>query len=184
MVTYSEILNGKRGGVSSSVHTFINELKLVNLHNRRNKLMGLISFLSRIFGIRLEFNGTPEMFLAMVIYMQKKNNPNYSEREVLQWAAVLQKIVKVNLSPYKDFTDLLEHGTPDFSMMHIVDGKIKEHNQRVELKKAIYGPDAELGDDDSMTSKSEDAVAARKFVKDLSKYVKFSDEDQRKLDDL
>jgi hypothetical protein len=57
------------------------------------------------------------------------------------------------------------------------------HHRR-DLKKAIYGENADLGDDDVMKSNSEGAVFARNFVKDMSKYVQLSEEEQKKLDDL
>ncbi|MGJ1264825.1 hypothetical protein [Sphingobacterium spiritivorum] len=43
--------------------------------------MGLLSFFSKLFGARRKWNGTPEMFLAMVMFMQKKNNPEYVKHE-------------------------------------------------------------------------------------------------------
>lgn len=143
--------------------------------------MGLASFLSNMFmGKSSSWNGTPETFLAFVLFFQKKNNPTYSEREVLQWGDVLQKIIKVKLSPYKDFKDLLERGEPDFSMIKPIEDKIAELHQRIELKKAIYGDDVDLGDDDIMTSDSESAVRARNMVEDLSKYVQFSEKKEGK----
>ncbi|OKS88718.1 hypothetical protein RG47T_4196 [Mucilaginibacter polytrichastri] len=36
---------------------------------------------------------------------------------MLQWGEVMQKVIKVNLSPYQDFADLLQNGKPDFSMV-------------------------------------------------------------------
>lgn len=118
------------------------------------------------------------MFLAMAMDMQARNNPVYSVQEVMQWGEVLQKVINVKLSPYKDFSDLLQRGTPDYSMVKKVNGKLDELHQRQELKKAIYGDKANLGDDDIMTSNSEGAVFARKMIKDLSNYVDFP-EDQR-----
>lgn len=146
--------------------------------------MGLLSFFSKLFSARSKWNGTPEMFLAMVIFMQKKNNPAYSEHEVLQWGEVLQKVMKVNLSPYKDFRDLLERGTPDFAMMEQVEDKVSEMQQRIKLKKAIYGENTDLGDDDIMTSDAESAVSARKFINDLSEHIEFQEDEQRKFDDI
>jgi len=52
------------------------------------------------------------------------------------------------------------------------------------LKKAIYGEYADLGDDDVMKSDSKDAISARGMVKDLSKYLIFSEEEQKKTDRL
>jgi hypothetical protein len=54
------------------------------------------------------------MFLAMVMEMQSRNNREFSEREVLQWGKTMQKVIKVNLAPYKDFVDPMEHGKPDY----------------------------------------------------------------------
>jgi hypothetical protein len=96
----------------------------------------------------------------------------------------MQKVMKVNLQPYRDFKDLAENGTPDDTLVEKVDNKVKEINQRKDLKQAIYGPDVDLGKDDVMKSNDEGAVFARKMVKDLSQHVRFSDEEQRKLDEL
>jgi hypothetical protein len=96
----------------------------------------------------------------------------------------MQKVMKVNLQPYQDFRDLTENGTPDSSMVEKVDGRVKELEQRRDLKQAIYGPNADLGDDDVMKSNDPGAVFARSMVKDLSEHVRFSDEEQKKLDDL
>jgi len=74
--------------------------------------------------------------LAMVQYMAKKNNPEYSKEELLQWGEVMKKVMKVNLQPYLDFKDLAENGTPDCSMVEKVDGKVKEIEQRRDLKQA------------------------------------------------
>jgi hypothetical protein len=146
--------------------------------------MGFLSFISRLLGLGRRWNGSPEQYLAMVQYMARKNNPDYTLQEFLQWGNVMQKVMNVDLTPYKDFRELLEKGTPDYSMVGKLDEKIAELNQRRELKQAIYGPGADLGDDDVMKSQSEGAVAARNMVKDLSQFVRFSEEDQKKLDDL
>ncbi|SDE64665.1 hypothetical protein SAMN05216464_10883 [Mucilaginibacter pineti] len=146
--------------------------------------MGFLSFISKLLGLGRRFSGSPEQYLAMVQYMAKKNNPDYSVEELLQWGEVMQKVMKVNLQPYKDFKDLAENGTPDHSMVEKVDDKVKEIHQRRDLKQAIYGPDADLGDDDVMKSNDKGAVFARKMVKDLSKHVEFSDEEKKKLNDL
>jgi hypothetical protein len=146
--------------------------------------MGFLSFISKLLGLGRRFSGTPEQYLAMVQYMAKKNNPEYSMEELLQWGEVMQKVMKVNLQPYQDFKDLAENGTPDDSMVEKVDDKVKELEQRRDLKQAIYGPNANLGDDDVMKSKDPGAVLARNMVKDLSEHVKFSDEEQKKLDEL
>jgi hypothetical protein len=146
--------------------------------------MGFLSFISGLLGLGRRWNGSPEQYLAMVQYMARKNNPKYNLQEFLQWGEVMQKVMKVNLSPYKDFRELLEKGTPDYSMVKKLDGKLSELNQRRELKRAIYGPDADLGDDDVMNSQSEGAIFARDFVKDFSQHVRFSDEDQKKIDEM
>ena len=146
--------------------------------------MGFLSFISRLLGLGRRFSGTPEQYLAMVQYMARKNNPDYSMEELLQWGEVMQKVMKVNLQPYYDFKDLAENGTPDDSMVEKVDGKVKEMEQRRDLKQAIYGPNANLGNDDVMKSDDPGAVFARNMVKDLSEHVEFSDEEQRKLKDL
>lgn len=146
--------------------------------------MGFLSFISKLLGLGRRFSGTPEQYLAMVQYMAKKNNPEYNKEELLQWGEVMQKVMKVNLHPYQDFKDLAENGTPDESMVEKVDGKVKDMEKRRDLKQAIYGPNADLGDDDVMKSNEEDAVFARKMVKDLSQHVQFSDEEQKKLDEL
>ena len=58
----------------------------------------------------------------------------------------------------------------------------QEVHQRRDLKKAIYGPDADLGDDDVPKSPSEGAVFARDMIKAMSAHVRFSDYDQREID--
>jgi hypothetical protein len=146
--------------------------------------MGFLSFIGKVLGLGRRFSGTPEQYLAMVQYMAKKNNLEYSKEELLQWGEVMQKVMKVNLQPYQDFKDLAENGTPDHSMVEKVDGKVKELEQRRDLKQAIYGQNADLGDDDVMKSNDPGAVFARKMVKDLSQHVSFSEEEQRKLNDL
>jgi len=146
--------------------------------------MGFLSFISRWLGLSRRWNGSPEQYLAMVQYMAKKNNPNYNLQEFLQWGEVMQKVMRVNLKPYKNFRELLEKGDPDYSMVEKLDEKLSELNQRRDLKKAIYGPNADLGDDDVMNSQSEGAVFARNMVKDLSEHVRFSDDDQKIIDDM
>jgi hypothetical protein len=69
-------------------------------------------------------------------------------------------------------------------MVEKVNGNVKEIEQRRDLKQAIYGPNADLGDDDVMKSNDLGAVFARNMVKDLSEHVRFSEEEQRKLDEL
>ena len=146
--------------------------------------MGLLSFLSRILGLGRRFYGSPEQYLAMVQYMAFKNNPDFTATELLQWGDVMQKIMKVKLDPYKDFRDLAINGKADYSQIERVDEKLKELQQRKDLKQAIYGDRADLGEDDVLKSDSESAVFARKFVKDMAQHVRFSDEDQRQIDNF
>ncbi|EHQ29706.1 hypothetical protein [Mucilaginibacter paludis] len=146
--------------------------------------MGFLSFIAKLLGLGRRWNGTPEQYLAMVMYMAKKNNPDYTVQELWQWGETMQKVMNVKLAPYKDFLDLVERGTPDYTMVEKVDEKISELHQRRDLKQAIYGEKADLGEDDVMRSDSESAVFARKMVKDLSEHVRFSDEEQKKLDEL
>jgi hypothetical protein len=146
--------------------------------------MGFLSFISKLIGLGRRWRGTPEQYLAMVQYMAHKNNPEYGAEELLQWGEVMQKVMKVNLKPYQDFRDLAVNGTPDYSMVEKLDEKVKGMEQRRDLKQAIYGPNADLGNDDVMKSKDAGAIFARKMVKDLSQHVQFSDEEQRKLDEL
>lgn len=146
--------------------------------------MGFLSFISKLLGLERHFSGTPEQYLAMMQYMAKKNNPDYSKQELLQWGEVMQNVMKVDLEPYRDIKDLAENGTPDDSMVERVDEKVKEINQRKNLKQAIYGPNADLGDDDFITSNDPGAVFARKMVKDLSQHVQFPNGEQENLDKL
>lgn len=146
--------------------------------------MGFLSFISKLLGLGRRFSGTPEQYLAMVQYMAQKNNPDYSMEELLQWGEVMHKVMNVNLHPFRDFKDLAENGVPDDSMVEKVDQKVKEINQRKDLKQAIYGSNADLGDDDVMKSNDPGAVFARKMVKDLSQHVSFPDEEQRTLNNL
>jgi len=146
--------------------------------------MSFLSFIIRALKLKPSWNGTPEMFLALVLDMQHRNNPVYSLNEVLQWGEVMQKVISVKLAPFKNFPDLLQNGTPDYTLVKKMGTKLDELNHRQELKKAIHGAHADLGDDDIMTSNAEGAVFARKMVKDLSKYVDFPEEERRKLDDI
>lgn len=146
--------------------------------------MGIIDFFGKLFKGKRKFSGTPEMFLAMVMEFQSQNNKVYVAQEVLQWGEVLQQVITVNLSPYKDFADLMEKAKPDFTMVEKMRGKLNEVHQRVELKKAIYGEKADLGDDDILTSNSAGAIFARNMVKDLSNYVEFPEEEQENLKKL
>lgn len=146
--------------------------------------MKLFQLLLRLFGFKPRWNGTPEMFLAMVMEMQSRNNKEFSVQEVLQWGEVMQKVIKVDLSPYTSFADLMQHGIPDFSLVEKVRGKMDELKHRQALKQAIYGQHADLGDDDVMKSDSESAVFARRMVKDLSKHVQFPDSEQDQINQL
>ena len=146
--------------------------------------MSFLSFILRAFKLKPSWNGTPEMFLALVLDMQHRNNPVYSLTEVLQWGEVMQKVVSVKLAPFKNFPDLLQNGTPDYTLVKKMGDRIDELKNRQELKKAIYGEDADLGDDDIMNSNAEGAVFARRMVKDLSRYVDFPEEERKNLDKL
>jgi hypothetical protein len=148
------------------------------------QVMGLLQRLLKLFKFKPSFNGTPEMFLAMVMELQSRNNPVYSVAEVLQWGEVMQQVMKVDLGPYQDFADLLQHGKPDIKMMARVQEKMDELNHRQELKKAIYGKKVNLGEDDVMKSTEEGAVFARKMVRDLANHVEFRNEDQDMIDPL
>lgn len=146
--------------------------------------MSFLSFIMRAFKLRPSWNGTPEMFLALVLDMQHRNNPVYSLTEVLQWGEVMQKIINVKLAPFKNFPDLVQNGTPDYTLVKKMGNKLDELKNRQQLKKAIYGEHADLGDDDIMTSNTDSAVFARKMVKDLSKYVDFPEDQHDQLDKL
>lgn len=146
--------------------------------------MGILSFISKLFGLGRRFKGTSEQYLGMVQYMAFKNNPNFTASELLQWGDVLQKVMTVDLYPYKDFQDLASNGKADLSLITKVDGKLKEMQERRDLKQAIYGVNADLGDDDVMESDSDSAVFARQFVKDLSKHVNFPNDEQHMIDKL
>lgn len=61
--------------------------------------MGFLSFIGKLLGFGRSWRGTPEQYLAMVQYIAKKNNPEYSKEELLQWGEVMQKVMKVNLHP-------------------------------------------------------------------------------------
>ena len=140
--------------------------------------MGLKSFVRSLFGRKSprSWNESPESFLAFVLYLQQKNSGFYDELELLQWGTVMMKVMNVKLAPYKDFGDLLKRGTPDYSLVEKMSEQLHAINKRIELKKAIYGKDVDLGDDDIMTSNTKESIAAREFVEDLSKYVQFTDE--------
>jgi len=161
-------------------YSLINPLTLDQTNNEL--LMGLMKLLARLF--RPKWTGTPEMFLAVVMEMSLRNNPDYSTRELLQLGEIMQKLVRIDLSPYQDFADLAERGIPDESIVENLKKNEMEVHQRRDLKQAIYGPDADLGDDDVLKSNSEGAVFARKMVKNMSAYVRFPAEEQRKINDF
>ncbi|WP_158828964.1 hypothetical protein [Mucilaginibacter lacusdianchii] len=146
--------------------------------------MRFFQLLLRLFGFKPRWNGTPEMFLAMVLEMQSRNNKEFSVQEVLQWGEVMQKVIQVDLKPYRSFADLVQHGQPDFSLVEKVRGKMDELKHRQELRQAIYGKQADLGDDDVMKSDAESAVFARRMVKDLSRYVQFPDSEHNQISKL
>jgi hypothetical protein len=56
----------------------------------------------------------------------------------------MQKMQKVDLSPYTSFADLLQNGVPGYTMVEKVRSKFDEIQGRVELKKAIYGENVDL----------------------------------------
>lgn len=142
--------------------------------------MGIRSFFNNYFS-KPRWDGGPEKFLAFVLFLQKENNPNYSRDEVLQWSEILQKTIKVNLGPYRDFEDLLNRGVPDHSFIDDLKNSVEATKKRIELKKAIYGKDVDLGDDDVMKSNSDSAVRARNTIIRMSKYIQFQeDQDNEK----
>jgi hypothetical protein len=66
------------------------------------------------------------MFLALVMEFQSRNNKEFVVHAVLQLGEVMQKMMKVNLSPYASFTDLMQNGVPDFTMVKKVREKFDE----------------------------------------------------------
>jgi hypothetical protein len=131
--------------------------------------------IKKLFSKRRSWNGTPEMFLAFVMEIQAMNIEDYSEPETIQLGQVMQKLIKLNLSPYENFGDLLKRGKPDFSIIEEMRKKMAETGHYIDLKKAIYGEKVDLDDDDVMKSDSDGAKFARKFIQDLSKYVDIKD---------
>jgi len=146
--------------------------------------MGLLKRLTHIFKFRPGWNGTPEMFLALVMEMAFRNNPEFSVKELLQWGDVMQKVMRVDLKPYRDFAHLVARGKPDLSIVEKLKKGEQEVQQRRDLKQAIYGPGTDLGDDDVLKSNSDGAVFARKMIRDMSAHVRFSEEEQRKIDEF
>lgn len=142
--------------------------------------MGLLSFFKTIFKRQKSqsWNRSPEQFLAMVIYLQTYGGKSYSIEEVLKLGDIMMKVMQVDLFPYKDFADLVANGIPDYEAVNTVKSKMTEVQGRIELKKAIYGEDVDLGDDDVMKSNSPDAIASRNMVDELSKFIKFQEEDK------
>jgi hypothetical protein len=130
------------------------------------------------------FRGTPEAFLAIIIEMQSRNSKVYSEKEVLQFGDVMMKVFKVNLSPYRDFADLLKNGNPDEALLMKIREETEQTNKRIELKKAIYGENADLGDDDIMKRNDRGSIFARRVIKDMSEYVRFHEDDQKSIDEF
>lgn len=117
----------------------------------------------------------------MIMELQTMNNDVYSVGEVLQLGEIMQKVINVELSPYQDFSDLLARAVPDFTQVKSMREQLEKHRGRVDLKKAIYGKRADLGDDDIMKSASADAKLARKLVDDLGRYIDFKSEDGENL---
>ncbi len=137
--------------------------------------MGLFS-LKKLLKRKRGWNGSPEMFLALILEMSAMNRKDHSEKETIQLGEVMLKLIKVDLSPYENFSDLLIRGIPDYSMIEVLREKMAKQQQRVDLKKAIYGEAADLGDDDVMRSDAEGAIFARKFIEDFIRYVDLKDE--------
>jgi len=149
--------------------------------------MGLLSLFKNIFKRQKSqsWDRTPEEFLAMVIYLQTYGGKPYSDDEVLKLGNIMMQVMDVRLFPYKDFADLLATGVPDYNAVNVVKSKMKDLQSRIELKKAIYGDDVDLGDDDVMNSNTADAIASRKMVDELSKFIKFQqDAEGREKKDL
>lgn len=142
--------------------------------------MGLLSFFKNIFKRQKSqsWNRSPEQFLAMVIYLQTYGGKPYSIEEVLKLGDIMMKVMQVDLFQYKDFAHLVANGIPDYEAVNVVKSKMTEVQARIELKKAIYGEDVDLGDDDVMKSNSPDAIASRNMVDELSKFIKFQEEDK------
>jgi len=140
-----------------------------------------MSIFNRFFSRKPRWNGTPETYLAMIMELQTMNNDAYAVAEVVQLGEIMQKVINVELSPYQDFSDLLARGTPDFTLVKLMREQLKEHRSRVDLKQAIYGKRADLGDDDIMKSASADAKFARKLVDDLGRFIDFKSEDGENL---
>lgn len=142
--------------------------------------MGLLSFFKNIFKRQKSqsWNRSPEEFLAMVIYLQTYGGKPYSDDEVLKLGNIMMKVMQVKLFPYKDFADLLNNGVPDYGAVNTVKSKMAEVRSRIEIKKAIYGDNVNLGDDDVMKSNSADAIASRKMVEELSQFIKFRQDNE------
>lgn len=137
-----------------------------------------LGFLKRIFSFKPKFNGSPETFLAMMLEMEKEGKGEGPESaSAAQLAEVFMKVMKVNLHPYKDFADLEENGVPDSSIMDKIRPKVEENKQRMELKKAIYGKDADLGEDDPRYGNSDGAKFTRDLTNELSKHIRFKEEE-------
>ncbi|WP_428330366.1 hypothetical protein [Mucilaginibacter sp.] len=133
--------------------------------------------LKMIFSRKRTWNGSPEMFLAMMLEMEAKGRENdASSASAEQLAGVMMKICNINLYPYKDFSDLQNNGTPDYSLIEKVRPKLNDQLQRMELKKAIYGNNADLGEDDPLAGNSDAAKFTRSFIEDFQQYVELKDE--------
>ena len=135
-------------------------------------------FLKRLFSFKPKFKGSPETFLAMMFVMEKEGKTEGSDSaSAARLAEVFMKVMRVNLHPYKDFADLEKNGVPDFSIMEQIRPKLEENKQRIELKHAIYGKDADLGEDDLRYGNSNGAKFTRDLTEELSKHIKFKDEE-------
>jgi hypothetical protein len=81
------------------------------------------------------------MFLAMVMEFQSRNNKQFVVHEVLQWGEVMQKMMKVDLSPYRDFADLIQNGVPNYTMVEKVRGNQSPHEKHSPFSApALYNP--------------------------------------------
>jgi hypothetical protein len=135
-------------------------------------------FLKRLFAFKPKYKGTPETFLAMMLEMEREGKAEGSDSaSAAQLAEVFIKVMKINLHPYKDFADLEKNGVPDFSIMEKMRPKIEENKQRMELKKAIYGKDTDLGEDDPTYGNSHGAKFTRNLTNELGKHIKFKEEE-------
>lgn len=137
--------------------------------------MGLSSFF-KFFRRKPKWNGTPEMFLALVMEFAKTDEPVANPNLRLAYIGdALLKIMKVNLHPYQGIEELVILGKPDYTLVNKAKKMMQDRADRIELKKAIYGQHVDLGDEDLLTSNAEGARFAREFVNEFSRYVKLEE---------